>query len=92
MSVVFAIPAPYRKATGGKAEIEVQAENVGQAIAALNAIYPEMGKRLLGENGGLNLYVNVYLNGEQLRRQDALDRPLKDGDRLVIMPVVGGGC
>ena len=92
MSVTFAISSPYRKATGGKAEIEVQAENVGQAIAALNSSYPEMAQRLLGEKGGLNPYVNVYLNGEHLHRQDALDHPLKDGDRLVIMPVVGGGC
>ncbi|NPV09916.1 MAG: MoaD family protein [Anaerolineae bacterium] len=91
MSVTFAIPAPYRRATDGKAEVEVQAATVAEAIEALNRQHPDMGHRLLKDRDRLNPYVSVYLNGERLHGSEALSRTLQDGDRLVIMPVIGGG-
>ena len=91
MSVTFAIPAPYRQATDGQAEVKVEAESVRQAVEALNRSYPDMARRLVADESRLNPYVNVYLNGERLSGDSALDHPLRDGDRLVIMPVIGGG-
>jgi len=91
MGVTFSIPAPYRKITGGKAEVEVQAGTVRQAIDGLAAAYPDMARRLLNEKRGLNPYVSVYVNGEHLHGEGALERQVADGDRLVVMPVVGGG-
>jgi sulfur-carrier protein len=91
MSVVFAIPAPYRKSTDGQAEVNLEASTVGEAVAALTARYPAMGPRLLLEPGKLNPFVSVYVNGDQVMGAEALSRPLRDGDRLLVMPVVGGG-
>ncbi len=91
MSVTFAIPAPYRKATDGHPEVAVPAETVGEAIQALNHQYPDMGRRLVNAQGALDPYVNVYLNGERLSGAEALERKVRDGDRLVVMPVIGGG-
>lgn len=90
-SVQFAIPAPYRRATDGNAVVEVGAETVSGAIAALRARHPEMAARLVTDDGALNPFVNVYLNGARLQGKEALDHELRDGDRLVIMPVIGGG-
>ena len=92
MSVTFAIPAPYRRITGSKAEVEVPAGTVRQAIAALSEQYPDMASRLINAKGRLNPYVSVYLNGEHLHGEGALEREARDGDRLVVMPVMGGGC
>ncbi|MHB0875213.1 MAG: MoaD/ThiS family protein [Anaerolineae bacterium] len=91
MSVTFAIPAPYRKSTGGEAEVSLAAGTVGEAVAALAAKYPSMGPRLLVAEGKLNPFVSVYVNGDQVLGPEALNRPLRDGDRLLVMPVVGGG-
>jgi len=89
--VQFAIPAPYRRATGGEAVVQVNAASVGDAVAALRVRYPDMAARLVTESGDLNPFVNVYLNGARLHGTNALDRSLSEGDRLVIMPVIGGG-
>lgn len=90
-TIQFAIPAPYRRATGGRAVVEVSADTVRGAIDALRDLHPEMASRLVKEDGNLNPFVNVYLNGERLQSPEALDHSLADGDRLVIMPVIGGG-
>lgn len=92
MSVTFAVPAPYRKATRGQAEIELPAGTVSQAIAALTEQYPDMARRLLTADGRLNPYASIYVNGEHVHGEGALDRVLHDGDRLLVMPVIGGGC
>jgi len=92
MSVTFVIPAPYRKSTGGQAEVELTATTVAEAIAALAEKYPAMGPRLLSGTGRLNPYASIYVNGDQIAGPDALDHPLRDGDRLLVMPVVGGGA
>ena len=91
MAIVFAIPAPYRKVTGNLSEVRVAAGTVAEAISGLNKLYPDMAKRLVTAEGALNPYVSVYVNGEHLHGPEALGRPLKDGDRLVVMPVIGGG-
>ncbi|MGI6208563.1 MAG: MoaD/ThiS family protein [Anaerolineae bacterium] len=91
MGVTFAIPAPYRRATGGNAEVQVEAGTVAQAIEALNRQYPDMAHRLLKDRENLNPFVSVYLNGERLQGPEALNRTVRDGDRLVVMPVIGGG-
>ena len=91
MSVIIAIPAPYRKSTGGQAEVDLAATTVGEAIAALAQKYPGMGQRLLVAEGKLNPFVSIYVNGDQVLGSEALARPLRDGDRLLVMPVVGGG-
>jgi len=91
MPITFAIPAPYRKSTDGQAEIELAAATVGEAVAALAAQYPAMRPRLLAADGRLNPHVSVYVNGDQVLGADALSRALRDGDRLLVMPVIGGG-
>ncbi len=90
-SIRFAIPAPYRRATGGEAVVEVAAKTVSGAIEALRARYPDMAARLVTDEGVLNPFVSVYLNGARLQGAEALGHALRDGDRLVIMPVIGGG-
>jgi molybdopterin converting factor small subunit len=91
MSIILAIPAPYRKLSGGKAELTLTASDVRQAIASIQRDYPELAARLLTAKGSLNPYVSLYLNGNHLHGEAGLSHPLKDGDRLLMMPVVGGG-
>ena len=91
MAVIIAVPAPYRKATGGKAELEIEASCVGQVIDGLVQDYPDLAKRLVTAEGSLNPHVSVYVNGSRVSRGEAMERALNDGDRLVIMPVISGG-
>lgn len=91
MPVRVRIPTPLRRLTGGQPEVTVQAATVAQCIDALEAAYPGLGERLRDENGELRRFVNLYLNGEDVRFLNGLDTPLKEGDELSIVPAMAGG-
>ncbi len=50
-----------------------------------------MRERVLDESGQLRRFVNIYVNGDDVRFSDGLGTPLKDGDEVSIVPAVAGG-
>ncbi len=48
--------------------------------------------QLFAADGGLNRYVNVYLNDEDVRVLDGLDTAVGASDTLVILPAMAGGA
>ena len=47
--------------------------------------------RSLDEKGDLRRFVNIYLNGDDIRFLDALSSKVKDGDEISIVPAIAGG-
>jgi MoaD family protein len=88
---ILRIPSPLRPYADGVSEMEVQAENVGQAIEELTAKYPALQPHLFSEEGELRPFVNLFLNDEDVRHLQGIDTSLKDGDRLMILPSIAGG-
>jgi sulfur-carrier protein len=80
-----------RPATDGEAELSLDAPTVGQLIADLEQRYPAMQGRLRDDTGELRRFVNLYLNGEDVRFKDGLRTSLQAGDELSIVPAVAGG-
>ena len=91
MSVRIRIPAPLRSVTDGESELNVGAGNVGQVLGELEARFPQISPRLRDEDGGLRRFVNLYVNGEDVRFLEGLDTSLKAGDEVSIIPAVAGG-
>ena len=87
----FLIPPVLRPHTGGQPEVEVAGSDVGEVLRALTAEYPETEAQLFGEDGGLNRYVNVYLNDEDVRVLDGLATGVADRDTVVLLPAMAGG-
>lgn len=79
--------------TGGKHQIplETSAATVGEALVELWQMHVGLRDRVVNEQGKIRLHVNVFLNDENVRRQQALDTPLRDGDEITILPSVSGG-
>jgi sulfur-carrier protein len=90
MSVTVKIPTQLRAATGGQAEIEVEGNNVGEALDAVFAAYGDLRERIT-EDGTLRRFVNVYVSGEDIRFQQGLETSIKEGDEVTILPAVAGG-
>jgi MoaD family protein len=90
MAVKVKIPAQLRPATGGEAEIEVEAETVGDALDAVFAKHDGLRERIT-EDGDLRRFVNVYVSGEDIRFQDGLETEVDDGAEVTILPAVAGG-
>jgi sulfur-carrier protein len=89
--VTIKIPPVLRPSTGGEKEIRAEGENVGTVLRALAEAHPQTGPQLFGPDGGLNRYVNVYLNDEDVRVLDGLDTSVSEADTLVILPAMAGG-
>ena len=91
MSVRVRIPTPLRSATEGAAELQLDANDVQGIIAELETRYPGIRGRLRDESGALRRFVNLYVNGEDVRFKNGLDTSLQAGDELSIIPAVAGG-
>ena len=86
------VPPVLRTATGGLKQVEVGGDTVGEAIAGLTAAYPGLATQLLDAQGGLNRFVNVYLNDTDVRHLEELATPVGERDTLVLLPAMAGGA
>jgi len=91
MSVRVRIPTPLRSATDGTAEVSSDASDVAGVITELETRYPAIRGRLRDDSGALRRFVNLYVNGEDVRFKNGLDTSLTAGDELSIVPAVAGG-
>jgi len=91
MPVRIRIPTPLRPHTGGRAEVTAAGATVAEAISALVAEAPALGAQILGDDGKPRSFVNLYLNGEDVRSRSGLETELRDGDELAIVPAIAGG-
>jgi molybdopterin synthase sulfur carrier subunit len=86
------IPAPLRSVTSGESEVSVGGTSVDQVLSELEARFPAIRQRLRDDEGTLRRFVNLYVNGEDVRFLQGLDTSLKAGDEVSIIPAVAGGC
>ena len=92
MAVTVKLPTQLRDAAGGQSAVEVEGETVGDVLDALFEQHGELRDRLTDEGGGLRLFVNVYVAGEDIRFGDALETRVSAGQEVQILPAVAGGC
>jgi adenylyltransferase/sulfurtransferase len=92
MSVNVRIPTVLRRYTGNRALVPVAGATVDEALADLVRQCPELRPHLLDEAGALRHFVNVFLNGDNLRDLPDARRALAEGDELRIVPAVAGGA
>ena len=90
MSVVR-IPAVLRPSVGGAREIELPGASIGEVVRALVERHPGLGGQVLTPDGELNRFVNVYLNGQDVRYLGGLDTPVGEADEVRLLPAMAGG-
>jgi MoaD family protein len=91
MAITVKIPAQLRSVTNGEAETTVdEAATVGEVLDRLYDRYDGLRERI-AVDGDLRRFVNVYVEGEDIRFLEGLDTPVEDGDEVTILPAVAGG-
>ena len=85
------IPTPLRKLTNDAEIVSSDAGSLKDAIDGLEAEYPGIKDRLCDEQGELRRFVNVYVNGEDVRFLDNVNTKLGPNDDVSIVPAVAGG-
>jgi molybdopterin synthase sulfur carrier subunit len=85
------LPTQLREATGGAGSVTVDGATVGEVLASLFDRHGELRDRLSDGDGGVRRFVNVYVDGEDIRFGDGLQTPVADGQEVQILPAVAGG-
>ena len=91
MGVMVRIPTPLRRMTHGADKVELDVDDLSQMIERLEFDFPGFKERLLDEEGELRYFVNIYVNGEDIRFDQGLKTSIKSGDEISIVPAVAGG-
>ncbi|HEV7213849.1 MAG TPA: molybdopterin-synthase adenylyltransferase MoeB [Chloroflexota bacterium] len=91
MAVAVLVPSALRSLTDNQARVEAQGDTLRQVIEDLERQYPGFGQRLRNADGSIRRFVNVYINGEDVRGKGGLDAALTEGSEVGIMPAMAGG-
>jgi molybdopterin synthase sulfur carrier subunit len=86
------IPTPLRRYTGGDAKVVVIGSSVSEVLDALDVAYPGIGERLRDDSGQIRRFVNVFVNGQNVRDKDGVETRLVAGDEVGIIPAMAGGA
>jgi len=91
MAVEVKLPTLLRVHAGGESSVSAEGTTVGAVFADLTARHPGLASNLIGDDGNLHKFVNVYRNDDDIRYLEALDTKVADGDVISILPAVAGG-
>lgn len=93
-AVTVLIPTLLRPLIGDRSTVPVPTPSVvplGQLLDELHQGYPVFARRIRDETGALRRYVNVYVDGEDVRRLEGLSTPVLPGAEVMIVQSVAGG-
>lgn len=84
------IPPTLRADTGGERRVEAEGDTVRDLLEDLMSRFPGLQGRIF-EDGDVAPFVNVYLEGEDVRTLEGLETPVRDGQTLILLPAMAGG-
>ncbi|MGH2772652.1 MAG: MoaD/ThiS family protein [Actinomycetota bacterium] len=92
MSIAVKVPTQLRDQTGGQAELSIDAApDLRALIGVLKERHPELVERMLGDDGEIRRFINIYVGDEDVRFLDGLDTKLGESETVSILPAVAGG-
>jgi molybdopterin converting factor small subunit len=91
MAQTVIIPTPLRRFTNGVETVTVKGATVEEIFNQLEARFPGIRARLCEENGELRRFINVYVDGEDIRFLDRLETQVGETAEVSIVPAIAGG-
>jgi molybdopterin synthase sulfur carrier subunit len=85
------IPTPLRRYTGGESKVAGSGQSVSEVLVDLNARFPGLMDRVCEPDGEIRRFVNVFVNGENVRNLQGAATAVKGGDEVGIIPAMAGG-
>ncbi len=89
MSVVR-VPPVLRDEAGGAREVEASGQTVRELLEDLTTRLPRLGEKVY-DGAEIRPYVNVYVDGEDVRTSGGLDAPIREDATVVLLPAMAGG-
>ena len=85
------IPTPLRKYTAGVDAVQAEGNTVAALVADLDKRHPGIRDRICDDTGAVRRFVNIFVNGEDIRFLQNLDTAVKAGDEVSVVPAIAGG-
>lgn len=89
--VTIKLPAAFHVLTGGQRQIPVEGDSIREVLVGLDRSCPGLLERIMGPEGSVRRYVNVYRNDSDIRDLDGLETKVENQDVVWIVPAVAGG-
>jgi MoaD family protein len=90
-TVQVLIPTPLRRYTGGEAKVAGAGSSIADVLEDLNAKFPGIKDRICEPDGEIRRFVNVFVNGQNVRKLQGAATSVKTGDEIGIIPAMAGG-
>ena len=93
MTVQVLLPGVLAALTGGEKHLAVDptGDTLGDLLDALAAEHPLLRRRIRDETGQVRRFVNVYVDGDDVRFEGGLATRVRDGAEVQVLPSVAGG-
>ena len=91
MSQKVIIPTLLRRLTANADAVEVDATTVRDILDRLDERYPGFRARVCEETGELRRFINIYVDGEDVRFLDNLATLVPERAEISIVPAIAGG-
>lgn len=88
---IWKIPAPFRYYTAGQDMVTVHGKTVRLALDDLLHQYPALKQHLRKNNGDLRSFVNIFIDGQNIKDLQGLETPIHEDDELRLVPSIAGG-
>lgn len=86
------LPTPLRRLTRGQARVMAEGRTVDEALAELERRYPGLREQLREPSGEVRRFINVFVNGAEIRTLQGPATPIDEGDEVSIVPAMAGGA
>jgi molybdopterin synthase sulfur carrier subunit len=92
MSVKVVLPTAFQKHTNGARDFESKAGNLPELITEIETSFPDLKAHLRDSDGKVRRFINFYVNEEDIRFLGNEKYAFKDGDEVLVIPSIAGGC
>jgi len=91
MSVTVYIPTPFRRMTGNRAAVEIDAGTVAELLDNLDQQFPGVHDLIYNSEHRIPQHINIYVNNQEIGALDGDQTALSQGDQVAIIPAIAGG-
>ena len=85
------IPSPLRRYTDNQSKVQSNGATITELIEDLDNQYPGVKSRLCDDSGQIKRYVNIFVNGEEIRTLQGSETTVTESDEVSIIPAMAGG-
>jgi molybdopterin synthase sulfur carrier subunit len=92
MPIKVMLPAAFTRHTEGRKQFDSVAENLPGLLADIDLTFPSLSTQIKDEDGKLRRFINIYVNEEDIRFLGGESYAFQDGDEVMLLPSIAGGC